>query len=138
MRNISAANHKEPAEHFNLMAAGLQESYAHLEQKVADRTKELVTLNATTAQASQSLDLEEILKNALDEVLEARLPLLDNPLFFQYNERAAPGRLHNSGITHPLIVQGLGQATCRCPKPVSLRQNARDSAPEKQARHARR
>jgi nitrate/nitrite-specific signal transduction histidine kinase len=59
------------AEHFNLMASRLQESYAYLEQKVADRTKELATLNAIAAQASQSLDLEEILKNALAEILEA-------------------------------------------------------------------
>ena len=62
---------EELGEHFNLMASRLQESYAYLEQKVADRTKELATLNAIAAQASQSLDLEEILKNALAEVLEA-------------------------------------------------------------------
>ena len=62
---------EELGEHFNLMASRLQESYADLEQKVADRTKELATLNAIAAQASQSLDLEEILKNALAEVLEA-------------------------------------------------------------------
>jgi len=54
---------------FNLMAAQLQESYAHLEQKVASRTKELATLNATAAAVSRSLDLEEILNDALDEAL---------------------------------------------------------------------
>jgi signal transduction histidine kinase len=58
------------AEQFNLMAAQLQESYAHLERKVADRTKELATLNTIAAEVSQSLDLGEILNNALDEVLE--------------------------------------------------------------------
>ena len=62
---------EELGKQFNLMASRLQESYAHLEQKVADRTKELATLNAIAAQASQSLDLEEILKNALTEILEA-------------------------------------------------------------------
>ena len=62
---------EELSKHFNLMASRLQESYADLEQKVADRTKELATLNAVATQASQSLDLEEILKNALGEVLAA-------------------------------------------------------------------
>jgi signal transduction histidine kinase len=62
---------EELGQQFNLMASRLQESYTHLEQKVADRTKELATLNAIAAQASQSLDLEEILRNALAEVLAA-------------------------------------------------------------------
>jgi nitrate/nitrite-specific signal transduction histidine kinase len=59
------------ARQFNLMASRLQESYAHLERKVADRTRELATLNAIAAEVSHSLDLQEILDNALDEVLNA-------------------------------------------------------------------
>ena len=62
---------EELARQFNLMAGQLQESYTHLEQKVADRTKELATLNAIAAEVSHSLDLQEILDNALDEILEA-------------------------------------------------------------------
>lgn len=62
---------EELASQFNLMATQLQESYAHLEQKVADRTKELATLNAIAAQASHSLDLEKVLTSALEKVLEA-------------------------------------------------------------------
>ncbi len=61
---------EELAEQFNLMAAQLQASYAHLERKVVDRTKELATLNAIAAEVSQSLDLKEILDHALDEVLD--------------------------------------------------------------------
>jgi signal transduction histidine kinase len=57
------------AEQFNLMASQLQESYTHLEQKVADRTRELATLNAIAAQVSHSLNLSEILNSALDQVL---------------------------------------------------------------------
>jgi signal transduction histidine kinase len=57
------------ADQFNLMAAQLQASYAHMEQKVAHRTRELATLNTIAAEVSQSLDLKEILNNALDEVL---------------------------------------------------------------------
>jgi len=62
---------EELARQFNLMAAQLQESYAHLERKVSDRTKELATLNTITAQVSHTLDLEKVLTSALDEVLEA-------------------------------------------------------------------
>jgi HAMP domain-containing protein len=61
---------EELAEQFNLMSAQLQESYAHLEQRVADRTKELATLNAIAAVVSQSLDLGEILDDALDKTLQ--------------------------------------------------------------------
>ena len=62
---------EELGEQFNRMASRLQESYAYLEKKVADRTKELATLNTIAAQASQSLNLQEILSKALAEVLEA-------------------------------------------------------------------
>jgi nitrate/nitrite-specific signal transduction histidine kinase len=61
---------EELGEQFNRMAGQLQASYAFLERKVADRTKELATLNAIAAEVSQSLDLKEILDNALDEVLD--------------------------------------------------------------------
>jgi nitrate/nitrite-specific signal transduction histidine kinase len=61
---------QELAEQFNLMSAQLQESYAQLEKRVADRTKELATLNAIAAMASQSLDLDEILNNALQQTLQ--------------------------------------------------------------------
>jgi GAF domain-containing protein/HAMP domain-containing protein len=61
---------EELAEQFSLMATQLQESYASLERRVADRTKELAALNAIAAVVSRSLDLDEILKNALDKTLE--------------------------------------------------------------------
>jgi GAF domain-containing protein len=52
------------------MSAQLQESYADLERKVADRTKELAALNAIAAVASQSLELDEVLNDALDKTLQ--------------------------------------------------------------------
>jgi GAF domain-containing protein len=52
------------------MSAKLQESYSHLEKRVADRTKELAALNTIAAVVSRSLDLQEILNNALDKTLE--------------------------------------------------------------------
>jgi nitrate/nitrite-specific signal transduction histidine kinase len=61
---------QELAEQFNLMSAQLQETYTQLEKRVADRTKELETLNAIAAMASQSLDLDEILNNALQQTLQ--------------------------------------------------------------------
>ena len=61
---------EELAGQFNLMAAQLQESYAHLEQRVAARTKELAALNAIAAVVSHSLDLDEILNDALDKTLQ--------------------------------------------------------------------
>jgi signal transduction histidine kinase/HAMP domain-containing protein len=61
---------EELAEQFNRMSAQLQVSYAHLERMVADRTKELATLSAIAAVVSRSLDLEEILSDALDKALQ--------------------------------------------------------------------
>lgn len=61
---------EELAEQFNRMSAQLKASYAHLEQRVADRTKELATLNAIAAAVSRSLDVEELLCDALAKALE--------------------------------------------------------------------
>jgi len=59
------------ARQFNAMAAELQASYAHLEQRVADRTRELSTLNAVAAVVSRSLELDEVMEAALAKTLEA-------------------------------------------------------------------
>lgn len=61
---------EELARQFNLMSAQLQESYANLEQRVADRTRKLATLNAIATVVSRSLDLDEVLSDALDKTLE--------------------------------------------------------------------
>ncbi|MHB0859585.1 MAG: GAF domain-containing sensor histidine kinase, partial [Anaerolineae bacterium] len=47
-----------------------QESYATLERRVADRTRELAALNAIAEVVSQSLDLEEVLSSALEETIQ--------------------------------------------------------------------
>ncbi len=61
---------EELAEQFNRMAAQLQESYANLEQRVSDRTRELATLNAVAGVVSRSLELDDILHGALAESLQ--------------------------------------------------------------------
>jgi GAF domain-containing protein/HAMP domain-containing protein/anti-sigma regulatory factor (Ser/Thr protein kinase) len=61
---------EELADQFNRMSARLRESYASLEQRVADRTKELAALNAIVAVVSQSLGLDEVLNRALDKTLQ--------------------------------------------------------------------
>lgn len=59
------------AEQFNTMSRQLEASYADLERRVADRTRELATLNAIAAVTSQSLDLEDVLEAALNQTLQA-------------------------------------------------------------------
>ena len=58
------------ADQFNLMSAELTESYALLEEKVADRTRELAIMNAIISVASHSLDIREILADALNTTVE--------------------------------------------------------------------
>jgi nitrate/nitrite-specific signal transduction histidine kinase len=58
------------AEQFNAMSTELEASYAHLEQRVADRTQELATLNAISAVVSRSLALDETMDAALEKTLE--------------------------------------------------------------------
>jgi signal transduction histidine kinase len=59
------------ADQFNTMARELQASYAHLEQRVADRTRELAAVNAVAAVVSRSLELDEILAAALHQTMAA-------------------------------------------------------------------
>ncbi len=58
------------ADEFNRMAANLQDSYTGLEQRVADRTKELTGVNIIAQTVNQSLDIQEILDASLNKILE--------------------------------------------------------------------
>jgi nitrate/nitrite-specific signal transduction histidine kinase len=57
------------AEQFNRMTAQLRELYASLEQRVADRTRELSALYQVATVARATLDLDEILDRSLEQVL---------------------------------------------------------------------
>lgn len=58
------------ADQFNLMSAELEDSYSSLEKKVADRTRQLAILNSIISVASHSLNIQEILEDALNTTVE--------------------------------------------------------------------
>jgi nitrate/nitrite-specific signal transduction histidine kinase len=58
------------ADQFNLMSVKLDDSYSSLEKKVADRTRELAILNSIISVANQSLEIAEILEDALNKTVE--------------------------------------------------------------------
>ncbi|MBN1642778.1 MAG: GAF domain-containing protein [Anaerolineae bacterium] len=60
---------EELAAQFNRMANELQSLYDDLEQRVEGRTRELATLNRLAGVVSRSLDLDEVVHDALDEAL---------------------------------------------------------------------
>ena len=62
---------EELGQQFNHMSTQLEQSYAQLEDRVQSRTKELATLNSIAAVASHSLNLQEILTDALEKTMEA-------------------------------------------------------------------
>ena len=73
----------ETAAHLVGVAIEHKRAYQTLERRVAERTKELSALNTISTAVSRSLDLEEVLDNALAEVMQtlnveaAALYLLD-------------------------------------------------------------
>jgi nitrate/nitrite-specific signal transduction histidine kinase len=58
------------ADQFNLMSAALADTYASLEEKASKRTDEMATLNAIAARVSSSLNLNEIMADALERIME--------------------------------------------------------------------
>ncbi|MBN2548468.1 MAG: GAF domain-containing protein [Anaerolineales bacterium] len=77
---------EELAHQFNLMSQQLKDMYTTLEQRVADRTRELATLNTIATVVSRSLKLEEVLDSALVTVLE-RLELQAGAIYLVENDQ---------------------------------------------------
>jgi nitrate/nitrite-specific signal transduction histidine kinase len=93
---------EELAGQFNLMASQLQESYANLEKRVADRTKELAALNAVAAAVSRSLDLQEVLTAALKSTLDATA-IEAGGIYLLDEERKALSLSYSLGLDAKLI-----------------------------------
>ena len=58
------------ASQFNTMAEKLKESQATMEERVAERTRQLTGLNLIATTINRSLDLKEILEDTLEKVME--------------------------------------------------------------------
>jgi signal transduction histidine kinase len=113
---------EELATQFNRMAGRLQESYASLERKVADRTHKLATLNAIAAQASRSLELDEVLGGALDLVLAGGK--FDTGQAFRLDQ--------DGGRLVPIVQRGLRRATENEAGCLPLRSSLAGQAAERQ------
>jgi nitrate/nitrite-specific signal transduction histidine kinase len=90
----------ELARQFNQMSVQLQTLYTEMEQRVADRTKELTTLYDIAQATTHSLDLQETLCAALEEVLS----VLDFDLGVIYLKNPRTGNLE------PVFELGMSEA----------------------------
>jgi signal transduction histidine kinase len=61
---------EELADQFNIMTDRLEESYETLEMRVVQRTQELTALNSVASVVSRSLNLDQILPDALAKTIE--------------------------------------------------------------------
>jgi nitrate/nitrite-specific signal transduction histidine kinase len=105
------------AEQFNVMAKELQASYAHLEQRVADRTRELSTLNAVSAVVSRSLELEQVMGAALRKTLQT-----------MEMEAGAAFRLEGAETLRLMAHQGLSDPFVREVREMPLRRSLASQA----------
>jgi nitrate/nitrite-specific signal transduction histidine kinase/putative methionine-R-sulfoxide reductase with GAF domain len=62
---------EELADQFNIMSHALQDSYAYLEQRVEERTRELSVLLSAIREASSTLDLDQVLNHITNALVEA-------------------------------------------------------------------
>jgi len=106
----------ELATAFNRMSTELADLYDKLERKVADRTRQLATLNAIASVASRSQEVAEVLQGALDRTLEG----IDTCAGLAFACRRHPPELTLTGYrgVSPELVAAAGRCTTRsdpCP-----------------------
>jgi len=106
----------ELATAFNRMSTELADLYDKLERKLADRTRQLATLNAIASMASRSQEVAEVLQGALDRTLEG----IDTCAGLAFACRRHPPELTLTGYrgVSPELVAAAGRCTTRsgpCP-----------------------
>ena len=98
----------------------LQLAYQTLEQRVEERTHELAVLNAIAAVVSRSLDLKEILTNALDKTLEVANMGCGGAYRLEGDEQGSSDQLY----LNPLVHRGLSEEFLRTAGPLPYPGNA--------------
>ena len=93
------------AEQFNRMSVELRNSYSQLEQRVADRTKELATLNAVAAVVSGTLDLDRILEDSL--AITLRSTGIEGGATFRLDDQGTPSLAAHQGLS-PAALEFVG------------------------------
>ena len=98
--------------------------HTSLEQRVRERTHELATLNAVAAVVSRSLDLKEILSNALDHTMHT----LDVEFGVAYRLAGDPNGTEDQLCLHPLVHRGLSESFAKAARPIPLHATALGTA----------
>jgi PAS domain S-box-containing protein len=98
--------------------------HTSLEQRVRERTHELATLNAVAAVVSRSLDLKEILSNALDHTLHT----LNVEFGVAYRLAGDPNGTEDQLYLHPLVHRGLTEPFVHAATPIPLHATALGAA----------
>jgi signal transduction histidine kinase len=96
---------EELATEFNKMTGALQNSYATLEQKVEQRTKEISALYEVTTEVNQSLALEDILRAVIAKITE--IFRFETTRIFLFNDEMEELELRASYEVSPEHVTGV-------------------------------
>ncbi len=107
---VNALQHKRTQE-------ALQAAYQTLDQRVRERTHELATLNAVAAVVSRSLDLEEILSDALDQTMNT----LNMEFGVAYRLAGDLEGPEEQLYLQPLVHRGLSEPFVLAARPLPLR-----------------
>lgn len=91
------------ADQFNLMSAKLDDSYSLLEKKVADRTRHLAVMNAILSVASRSLDIHEILEQALNITIQ-QMDFKAGAAFSLVSDPTAPQLVTYRGFERAIVL----------------------------------